>query len=435
MDSNLKLQIHHENLLKTFTKSSFQNKISKTLQSQQESTPNLTPKIIPTSNEIESLIFQRIHRYDPKKKQKINESLHTHMQKIKRFRTIKSPNTAFSVNDFLDYVKRIPAKVLNDSVNFRDEYKKKVEKLNVLYAENVNKTCPINKTSSHSETKQIIARKALLFNNDHLNKTFGSVSNTDNGSLTKKMADSIPKKHKIVDLEINQISDKFKPEYRIGSKMRAQSAHNEVIVDNVNNLKLDNTQNSNHSHYDFKKRYYRMRDLDKLLANSLTITDKVSHQDIVKNNLLKGVLRNSSNLNYHLDAVFRSIEKGQTQPTKLSEEEMEKIKKVLQRNFSKTKMQKNNNTEKIIENKVKNIQKMLFVDSKVLKYHHSNQRPHSSQGQNIPKKKANLVLRSEIMRKFGIAQISSNHSSLSKKNRRILSDKPMKNMNYVNYFL
>lgn len=441
MDSNLKLKLHHENLLKNFTKDSFQNKISKTLQSQSSNKDLQTFDLatIQSKNDIESLIFQRIHNLDPKKKHKITHSLHSQFQNLLKSRNNKAKysNPTLSVNEFLTYVQRIPAKILNETLNFKEEYNKKVSKLNDIYNENCNKS-PLNLIANRSSNLQTNNKKPLsIFSNENLIKTERNKSINLINTI-KKSPDSIPSKPKEIDLEINQITNKS---LQFNKKSRAQSAYDR---NNFTILSKDNTEKINSltkepSVYEFQKRYYRMQDLDNLLAKSLTISEKNSHKDYEKNQLLRGVLRNSSNLNYHMDAVFRTIEKGKNKAPQISPLQMEAIKEKMLKNFRKMKENKMNNTQKLIENKIKNIEKMLIVDSGVLKYHKKIRRPQSAQAQteqNSSKKKLkNLPLRSEVMKKFKIAELSTDHSVLAKKSKVASSATTMKNMSYVNYFL
>lgn len=436
-DFQLKLKLHQENLLKKFTKQSFNYKIKKAQKEEFkafEFQSQLEAHKIATG-EVEGMIMERLKSMSPRKKLKKTEILNSQIKSISTFKKMRSlvsknPSDIMSASDFVKQVTSMPVKFLGESLDFKQEYNKKVGKLNDLFTENItsyNNFKNLNK-SYHSSHKI-----SPLFKNNILNKVLINQTNSE-----KKQPDSIQPVHKCVDLEINQIKNNQSNIFGINyEKKRAQSAYNNIYDDNNNftTANLTETLNDNLKipHYNFNQRFYRMQDLDKLLAKSLIISEKINSRENKENKFLRGALKNSSNLNYHMEAVMRSIERGGklTQNSKITTSQIELYKEKILQNFRKLKT----NTKKMIQEKVKSIDKMLFTDSKTLEYRSPNlKRPESVKSGKKFKKR--LELRSKVMQQSKILEISKEHSALSKKSRIISSNNNLtKNMNYVNYFL
>ena len=380
----------------------------------------------------------------PKKKQKISESLNKKIKNRLSFQAIKSSfrknkTELISSNDFVEQLSQIPVKFINDSLDYRQEYSKKIEKINSLFKDNIN-----NYLKNKSEKPQ------QIFKNEILRKALILTQTSPIENSLKKLADSIPSPHKQIVLEINQTKAKTNSSHGfvngarnlsngflspktncsngfVNVKMRAQSANSteiEKLTDNIN----EKSRRPQVNYADFRNRFYRMQDLDKLLAKSLTITEKINYKDYEKNNFLKGALRNSSNLNYHMDAILRSIEKGKNKQPKITNGQIESYKEKIIKNFKELRL----NAKKTIQDKLVNIEKMLIINSATLKYKSPIIKRPVSTGNKFSKR---LELRSNIMKKSRILEISLQNSNLAKRTRMQDPNTPMRDMSYVNYFL
>ena len=452
-DQQLSLKLHQEKLLKNFTKASFLNKVIKTLPNPKEINLQRTledEKIL--NGQIEGMIMKRIQTLSPSKKQKAIQDLSQKFTMRREKQNIKPTyykheNEIMSSNDFVTQIHQMPVKVFNETLDFKNEFEKKVDKLNDLFKDSMSS---YHKQKSRNKSYQTPEKSKSLFRNEVLSNVLSQTSqNIPQNKKTirfKKLADSIPPPHKTVNLSINQLPSSQSQSSLKTEKQRAQSAHNEKKYNNPisedNNGKSNITENlKNSSHYDFKKRFYRMQDLDKLLAKSLTIAERADFREYERNKLLKGALRTSSNLNYHMDAVLRTIEKGKNtgntpkinQPV-ITGELAEKFKERMLRNLDQLKI----NTRKIIDDKVNSIDKMLLISSGTLKFRSPViARPQTAKNSDKEKRIGRKIeLRSKVMKKSRILEMSWEHSALAKKSRAaLLGVTPGRDMSYVNYYL
>lgn len=466
-DQQLSLKLYQEKLLKNFTKSSFLNKVTKTQPNPKEIDLHRTledEKIL--NGQIEGMIMKRIQTLSPSKKQKAIQDL---SQKFNLRREKQNTKPTYykreaeimSANDFVTQIHQMPAKIFNETLDFKNEFEKKVDKLNDLFKDSMSS---YHQQKSRNKSYQTPEKSKSLFRNEVLSnvlsQTSQSITQNQQAKRFKKLADSIPQPHKTVNLSINQLptsqsQSSLKPEekqraqsaHKKADKQRAQSAHNEKKYYN-NPISEDNNAPSNitenpkaSSHYDFKKRFYRMQDLDKLLAKSLTIAERADFREYERNKLLKGALRTSSNLNYHMDTVLRTIERGKNtvntpkinQPV-MNVELAEKFKERMLRNLNQLKI----NTRKIIDDKVNSIDKMLLISSGTLKFRSPViARPQTAKNSDKDKKIGRKIeLRSKVMKKSRILEMSWEHSALAKKSRvALMGETPGRDMSYVNYYL
>ena len=375
-DIKLKLKLYQEKLLKNFTKHSFHSFSIKNAQKGDPREIDLQQKLESqkySNADIEGTIMQRMKTISPKKKQKFSESLNKKIKNRLSFQAIKlsfhkNKNELISSNDFVEQLSQTPAKFLNDSLDYRQEYLKKIEKINSLFKDNFN-----NYLKNKSQNQNICSEKPQqIFKNETFHKALILTQPIENS--LKKIADSIPSPHKQIVLEINQTKAKrnssngprnmlngfLSPKTNssngfVNFKIRAQSANETEIQQLTDNI-YEKNRKPQVNYSDFRNRFYRMQDLDKLLAKSLTITEKINYKDYEKNKFLKGPLRNSSNLNYHMDAILRSIEKGKNKKPRITNEQIESYKEKLIQNFKELRL----NPKKTIQDKLVNIEKMHY---------------------------------------------------------------------------
>lgn len=452
-DQKLSLKLYQEKLLKNFTKASFLNKVTKTQPNPKEIDLQRTledEKIF--NGQIEGMIMKRIQTLSPNKKQKAIQDLSQKFTMRREKKNTKSTyykhkNETMSANDFVTQIRQMPVKVFNETLDFKNEFEKKVDKLNDLFKDSMSS---YHQQKSRNKSYQTPEKSKSLFRNEVLSnvlsQTSQNITQSQQAQRIKKLADSIPPPHKTVNLSINQLPTNQSQSSLKTEKQRAQSAHNEKKYNNPisedNNAKSNITENlKNSSHYDFKKRFYRMQDLDKLLAKSLTIAERADFREYERNKLLKGALRTSSNLNYHMDTVLRTIEKGKNtvntpkinQPV-ISVELAEKFKERMMRNLNQLKI----NARKIIDDKVNSIDKMLLISSGTLKFRSQIvARPQTAKNSDKEKKIGRKIeLRSKVMKKSRILEMSWEHSALAKKSRAaLMGETPGRDMSYVNYYL
>ena len=427
-DMQLKLKLYQEKLLKKFTKDSFNSKVIKIKKEVNDSASIQLHegfKSLKMSNntEIEGLMMERMKNFSPRKKIKVSQNLNKQIRSRLAFQQnknsfYKNQTEIISANEFVNKLSKMSSKAINESLDYKQEYVKKIEKLNDIFKGNVNNYLSYK---SQNKTFQTPDKSKQLFNNEILSKV---LSRSNNEKYLKKQPDSIPLPHKQIDLEINQSNNRTQTSSHEVNDLklnhRAQSAHN------VEDTKVLSQQNYN----DFRNRFYRMQDLDKLLAKSLSIAERADYKEYEKNKLLKGALRNSSNLNYHIDAVLRAIARGKNYntPTNNLNSVVGVSENRLINNFRELKL----DTKKKIQQNLNNIDKMLYINSGTLKFISPQLKRPASAG---PKFSKRLELRSKIMKQSRILEISLEHSALSKKSRMYDPNTPMRNMSYVNYFL
>ena len=199
-DHQLQLKLHQENLLKTFTKISFNNKLARAQTNPKDRDLEKTLETHKISqDQIEGMIMKRLRTLSPKKRQKARYDLSKKLNTRFSMQKNKPPyyrcdTDIISANEFVTQVTQMPVKIMNDSLDFRQEYVKKIDKLNDLFKDNVNsyKNYKVRHKSYQTQDKS-----KSLFKNEVLTKALSQTSqhiSETQSQVVKKMADSIDRK-------------------------------------------------------------------------------------------------------------------------------------------------------------------------------------------------------------------------------------------------